>query len=462
MFKISDYNFTTEADDGKVLLYNTRTGAFVAISEDKKQAAYGLLENPASEADAELKKGFIDNGFIVKADFDELQQIKNRFTRFKNGKMSMVLTLLASEDCNFRCPYCFIYNRRGMGMKPWVYKAVLELIKKSIVPDFNLTIDWFGGEPTLERENILAFMGDINNLAKDCESMKFNSRMVTNGYLLTKEAFLAYLNSGVTFFQVTVDGTQHSHDKTRILKNGAGTFKRIWENLESIKTGVTDKHDFKMKIRVNFLEGQDKEVESLVDKFQSAFGGDSRFSIYFRPVYNIKTSREDISSINGSVYEADHGTSKQLDYHFLSAKKTGVLDNETQVISPVPNPISGWCAAERNNSWTVGADGLLFKCDTYVGDITKASGKLKEDGTMEAFGSSFEWDTSVYDAKTEKCMACGFLPVCQGGCSRGRARRLANGNCYFNERLIKKAMVETHRYYSNTGGKEAVKIVLQK
>lgn len=447
MTKTSKYNFTVEAEDGSLLLYNTRTGAFAAIEPDKKEAVLDLLRHTAAADKEGLASSLEQGGFLVPEEMNEIDQVKRRFNHFRTGTKSMTLTMLASENCNFRCPYCFIYDRRGMAMAPSVYEGVLQLIEKNITPGLNLTVNWFGGEPTLEYRNIILFMNRLNGLFARHPAAKFNSGMVTNGYLLTGGAFRDYLSSGIKKFQVTIDGVEESHNKTRVLRNGQGTFKRIWGNLKNIKENVKPEDDFKLLIRVNFLKGQDKQVSSLIDLFRETFKSDPRFTIYFRAVYNIQTSRDDISGINDSIYPPLAGVEKQLDYHLLSAEKTGSLHNNLQMAAPVPSPIPGWCAAQRANSWTVGADGLLFKCDTYSGDISKACGRLLPDGGMERFDVRHEWDENIYDRSGGKCVECRFLPVCQGGCPRGRAARLKQGICYFSEEIINKGMLATHAHH---------------
>ena len=446
--KASNYNFLTRSDDGFMLMYNTRTGAFIAVPEHAAATPRALLADPDAGTDAAARGTLLDAGFLVEDDFNERQQVEKRFRAFQNSK-GMSLTLFPSENCNFRCPYCFIYDRRGMAMEPWVYKAVLELIKRNIVPDFDLNINWFGGEPTLEKENMISFMGEVRQELQKHRVRRFTSAIYTNGYLLTKEAFADYLHAGISTFQVTLDGPEAAHNKTRSLKSGQGTFRKIWGNLESIKSGAAPEWKFKLRIRVNFLTGQDREIETLTEAFRAAFGTDPRFSIVFKPVFSATTSRDDVSVMESEIFSFEDGIAKQLDYQLASAKKTGVIDVRSLITSPVPDPIPGWCQAEQRNSWSVGADGLLFKCDTYSGDTSKASGRLREDGSIELNGRLHEWDTSVHDSAESKCAQCKFLPVCQGGCARKRAKRIAEGNCYFNEERISKAMAATHEYYQH-------------
>ncbi|MEK7721248.1 MAG: SPASM domain-containing protein, partial [Elusimicrobiota bacterium] len=279
--------------------------------------------------------------------------------------------------------------------------------------------------------------------------IKFSSGIYTNGYLLSAPAFLEYLDSGITFFQVTLDGNRETHDKVRSLRVGGGTFDIIWKNLCSIRQAAGADERFAFKIRVNFMKDQDAQIQELLEEYEKVFGSDPRFSIYFRAVSNMDTSRDDIRPIKGGIYGIEDGLSKQVDYYLNAANKLGKLDTRSRITAPVPDPIGGWCSAQKKNSWIIGADGLVFKCDTLIGDASTACGRLLENGTIESFNKTCAWDENIYDAKESKCLSCKFLPVCQGGCPRDRQNRLSAGKCYYTEATIEKAMKETHLYYKS-------------
>lgn len=448
MFKVSYYNFKTFSEDGTFLIYNTRTGAFLGFNDNKtKEEALKILSLNTVNSNSSVIEALYKHGFLINDGFNEIEQIKQRYIKFVNNSKELHLTLLPSENCNFRCPYCFIYDRRGISMKEKVYKSVLSLINKRIKDINHLMIEWFGGEPTLEKSNILKFMGEIKDVLKKYPEVKFSSTMYTNGYLLTPESFFEYFNSGITFFQVTLDGNKKSHDKLRFLQNGQGTFDTIWKNICDIKKLADKNVKFNFRIRVNFIKGQDEDMRELVENYKEVFGSDNRFSIYFRMVSDMETSRNDVKSIACEIYDTEEGFSKQMEYQFYMYYKLGKIETKTRMISPLPDPIGGWCHAQKKNSYIIGADGLVFKCDTLIGDKSTAYGKLMSDGTIESFNKIFEWDKSIYDSNNSKCISCKFLPICQGGCPRYRKDIILSESCYYTEGLIEKAMKETHLFY---------------
>jgi uncharacterized protein len=449
MIKPSKYNFQTRSEDGALLLYNARTGAFLAVRGEQALECETLLSGNTGKTSPAVAENLHKQGFLLDETINELEHVKKRFMDFTSNSKELRLTLLPSENCNFRCPYCFIYDRRGMSMKKEVYKAALAMVTGRLNSVQSLAINWFGGEPTLEKDNILAFMAEIRNLLRDRDDIKFSSGIYTNGYLLTGQAFLEYLRSGITFFQITLDGTEKTHDKVRSLRDGRGSFATIWKNLCEISKAAELGARFVFKVRVNFMKGQEEDIKRLTEDFKKVFGGDQRFSIYFRAVCSMETSRNDISPIANDIYGMEEGLAKQVAYYLDAANSLGSLDTKSRITAPIPDPIGGWCAAQKNNSWILGADGLVFKCDTLIGDASTAYGRLLENGAIESFNKTFAWDKDIYEDSNSRCISCKFLPVCQGGCPRDREARLAIGKCYYTEDTIAKAMVETHHFYIN-------------
>ena len=56
----------------------------------------------------------------------------------------MHLILMTTEQCNFRCTYCYQHFVKGK-MKPEVVKGVKELVNERAKTLSNLHISWFGG-----------------------------------------------------------------------------------------------------------------------------------------------------------------------------------------------------------------------------------------------------------------------------------------------------------------------------
>jgi uncharacterized protein len=227
------------------------------------------------------------------------------------------------------------------------------------------------------------------------------------------------------------------------LINGRGTFDVIWRNLLSIKEL---KDDFKILIRVNFLKKDQEECTRFMAMFRQAFGDDPRFRVYFYHVWNNQNKRNSVCNLAGELHSFEEGRLKAMEYDFGYSKSLELVRDKKFDVTSLPYPRNVFCGAQIANYWIVGADGLLFKCDTFVGNKDYACGKLNADGTVEEFSTTADWAQEVYRKDNERCLTCTLLPICQGGCIAFRKR--SGDGCFYTPKLIYSQMLNAHNFLS--------------
>jgi uncharacterized protein len=409
------------------------SGAFVAIDKESKQIIEAILARTYdySEADnyfADLAAG----GFIVPEESDEY---KITLAKFQDAIESdeLTITILPAESCNFRCAYCY-EKLRHIRMSSTTQDAILKFVENSSANVNSLHIAWYGGEPTLARLTIIESMRKIAHIA-NIRNIPFDGSMTTNGYLLKGEYFKGYFNSGIRFFQVTIDGLKEEHDKLRILRNGRGSFDAIWRNLQEIKK---INGDFLFRIRANFHGDNYQSMYKFIDLFADKFGDDGRFLLAFRPLYY--SSFVDNTLPLCSIMDGARLQNDLMSYTFNKLKR---MEN-IQVINPLPQPIGTWCPAQKINYFLIGADGALWKCDLAANYIEMKVGDLAGNGQAILNKEKIQkWiDSGIY-LSDSKCAKCKFLPICQGGCVYNRLK--GNPTCLFNEALIRESMQSRYR-----------------
>lgn len=85
-----------------------------------------------------------------------------------------------------------------------LYEAV-KLHFSEISGSKSLRLDWFGGEPLLYYEKMIAFCARMNQYCIE-NSVIFQHSITTNGYLLTKDKASRMIENGIHLFQITIDG----------------------------------------------------------------------------------------------------------------------------------------------------------------------------------------------------------------------------------------------------------------
>jgi uncharacterized protein len=400
----SRYTVRATAADGRLILWNTYNGAMVVLRSELKSSVEALLPKKSFAARSRgVVKYLHDRGFLIKEGTDEYRRIQIGFGRQQYRSDILELILLASEDCNFRCQYCYEDFVRGT-MQPWVRQGIKRLVEKRLDGLRALSISWFGGEP-------LYGMGAIEDLAPFFlstaaeRSLQLSCSMTTNGYLLSPEVADKLLAWNINKFQITLDGVPEDHDRNRPARDGGGTFWTIFENLRALH-GRPDR--FEVDLRVNFDRLNHPRLGELLSIVQRELGGDPRFRLRFRGIGQWGGPNDEQLSVCGTNEAARLAMDLREE-----ARRKGL--NVSDDIRDIKGMGAQVCYAARPYNFIVGASGKLMKCTI---DLDKHDrnvvGHLLEDGEMKLDLDKFaQWTEPAFE-RDDKCKKCVVLPVCQG------------------------------------------------
>lgn len=276
------------------------------------------------------------------------------------------LILFPTEQCNFRCTYCYEDFEIGR-MSPGVVRGVKALLDARIDSLTSLVVSWFGGEPLLAPDIIRSISEHIQSRAHD--ALDYQANITTNGYLLSAERFEELLDCGIGVFQISLDGYGDAHDRTRQRADGAGTFNRIWDNLKAIQR--SQRQDFSILLRVHFFPDNRADLEELARALNQQFRNDARFRIYFKDVGKL-----------GGPNDASFSTYTSAECRATKAQLDRLVQNKDQVYSlDAGRPYV--CYAAHANSIAIRADGSLAKCTVALNDSRNHLGRITEDGVLK-------------------------------------------------------------------------------
>jgi uncharacterized protein len=283
------------------------------------------------------------------------------------------LILMPTEQCNFRCVYC--YENFSIGrMAPWLIDALKTLIAARAPELKSLSLAWFGGEPLVARDIVMDLSKFSNQLA-DSHEIAFGGSVTTNGWFLTPEIVEELDSYGIREYQVSLDGPEEIHDASRPTVKGAGTFARIWQNLLSLKrTSVP----FLIKLRIHYRPSTLEAVLALGRTVLAELAGDdSRFEMNFKAVGHYGGPNDDQVDVFGDTPE-DRAAVQRLAELFTSA---GVRPSFGAGSSNRPL-LERICYAARANSFVIRADGRVGKCTVALSDERNTIGRITADGRI--------------------------------------------------------------------------------
>lgn len=398
MLKPSKFNYYTFNDSSDMLLLNTYSGRKIKLSPNLSERIMGYL-NGETEDNNPIVKFLSDRGVLVGKEVDEGLKVRNLFTQIQ-GQSTLVLTVLPTEQCNFRCIYCPESFKRQK-MSPDVQNAIIDYVRKNIHNYTGVQIMWFGGEPLMELDIISKLSQAIMQICKD-KNRKYLANITTNAYLLDLVTFRSLLRYNVLDYQITIDGLRESHNRQRPLGDGAPTYDVIINNLLQIKQNVkTGK--FRIMLRINVSQSMIAEIPQYIDWFKLNFGDDERFCLAVKMVGNYGGERvndisEELISKNGTE-----------DMFFGSMMASDLY--QCKLICGSSFRAGGMlCTACMRNSLLIDSEGNFRKCTcnldnnelNFFGNIL--------DGRIDKKSYDYiRWNEPYYE---KKCLDCFFQPVC--------------------------------------------------
>ena len=423
-FKNSKYNHAIKHNN-ELFIYNSVTGSIIELDNDDKyfRVVQNLKYNQVllRKEDIILLNNIMDdeffllekNGFLLPEFIDENNAFREKVDRIKNKKEKKI-TFLFTEDCNFRCNYCF-QEHLNKKMDKVLINDFIMLTKKIVEEeDINdVEITYYGGEPLLEQENVL-FAHITLNKVLGYKIKSFN--LITNGYLLTKK-FLSKLYESNSYevnkkftIQVTIDGIKNIHDKRRMLVDGKGTYNKIIDNI-NIATDY-----FLVVIRVNIDKLSIDYLHDLVREL--VFKVRNKNMVIISPDY-VSTSTLSNQNYEENVLTEDSTNSLKIDDFKKKLIKAGFkLSFNNNVPAeygnfPLGRPKYVYCPAVSGNQLVFSSEGNIFTCLEQVSNDSFKVGNVYETPVLSE--KHLMW-RNYNIADIAECNNCEFNLFCAGGC----------------------------------------------
>lgn len=388
----------------EVLLVNTLNGLLDVVDNKSMNTIERWREEEVIHCDSRdeeklyeqmRKRGYIVENVSVESSIREtlmnqlLDQNKNEKEKLKE------IALVLSYNCNFSCPYCYEALEECGNKKIITEEMVDKAVALSGGHLEHITL--FGGEPLLiSNRKIIEYITNIYD--------KFSYSVITNGY---------YLNEYIDIFkkidlrqvQVTIDGTKETHDLTRCLKNGKGTFTKIMNGVTRyLENGIP------IKIRMNMSEDNYVDCINHRDLLLEEYK-ESTDILSFEMATIFDTSGEKRSKINQELMQNDLKNTifkkKESINHYLSSSlpitKFFTLDKP---IKPIITP----CRAHTNSRF-YDPEGNVYSCILSVGKERFSIGKYYPE--VETKQNSI---INRNVSNIQQCSQCKYAFLCGGGC----------------------------------------------
>lgn len=398
--KKSYYNFLFQKEDGKSIIYNSRTGAMAELDEVHAEQLRDWTEQEIKEKNPAFAEALLQNGFAVADGISEQDMIQYDSLRARFGSRSLGLTITPTQDCNFRCRYCYENNIiQPVYMDEETQAALIAYVKKNLMPESRMTVCWYGGEPLMALSVISRLTQKMLELCEE-KHVEYVANIVTNGYLLTQETLEELLRCKIHQIQVTLDGSCETHNQRRPLAGGYETYDVIWNNLLALRAY---EKDILIDLRVNVDKSNYQVLTDVAEKIRR------NGMEHFVRVYPGKVVS------GGDCYQQDICFENR---EFALLEESFFKENRKHLPARYPKPRHNVCGADAAGFVVIDAEGFIYKCWMDIGNRAQSVGNIK---SGEWGNEALLYQYMLYEpVKDEACSRCKYLPVCLGGCPHER------------------------------------------
>ena len=366
---------------------------FLQIDDTQIQGWLDLKDNPDTYKDYKFADFLLSSRIIVKRQEDDLNIYLSDVLKNKYNSADVSLTILPTRGCNFGCIYCYERERPMVTMNEETEAAIVRFVQSNKQIK-RLNVTWYGGEPLIN-------FGSIERLSRAFLALgiEYAAKIVTNGYLLTKEKADLFAELSINDVQITFDGPESIHNERRPLLGGQPTYRTIMENLKYLLQVNPSVH---VDIRTNIDRRNMEMYAEFYDSFKSEISCD-RVNLYPGFVSDLLSS--ECVSPEHNISEGGYEAQFALDLF----DRYGI-----EIKSFLPRFRRHSCVGSKYFAFVIGPEGEIYKCWRMVGNPEQTLGNVRE-GIKNMAGFA-DYITGVDYTRDPKCLNCEFIALCGGGC----------------------------------------------
>lgn len=395
----SKYNILSKSEKYGYLLFNTMSLAFIRINEQDIDMWKKLRETPDSYTNFQNYDFLIKARILVDNQDDDLNVYLADVLKNRYNSSDMALTILPTRGCNFGCIYCYEQDRPNVLMNEQTEKAIVKFVCSNSNLK-RLSVVWYGGEPLLNFDSMVRLTKMFKQL-----NIEYSAKIVSNGYLLTKEKADLMKDLAIRNIQITLDGSEEIHNQRRFLLGGQPTYRKIMDNLKYL---LSINKEITIDIRTNIDRRNKDDYNKFYQDFKSEIN-DKRVTMYPGFVSDLLSS--ECVSPEFNISEGGYKAQFILDIF----DKYGI-----EIKSFLPKYRRHSCVASKYFAFVIGPEGELYKCWRMVGNQKEAIGNVN-DGSFDMVKFSKYLIGADYTLDS-KCLQCEFITLCGGGCPLVRMR----------------------------------------
>lgn len=398
-----------------VCLYNSVLLKKAYLKRNEWEPIESFYKDNSQVPQNDVTRKLYEEGFIVddKEDNRTWKIVEN--TKPKEV-MPEVMFLVLTEDCNFRCKYCFENeNPKKLYMSKKTAKKALDMFcAENNKNAEKREIYFYGGEPLLNHKTFDYSLGYIKELFETGKLKKPTIlNLITNGSLIDKRI---EQNIDMQRFNVAVslDGPKEIHNEARIYSGGKGTYDNVIRGINILKDNGVN-FGLSCTIGKHNVDSLDKIMEWFVTDVEAKSVG---FNILLHQTGGTNTMSAPIEKVTKKIIDA-----------FEIAREHGIYEDRIlrQVRAFSEEMFYPYDCGGCGRQIVYTPDDKIGPCLAFLGTKEYFVPVKNEKLEMNEKPIFREWLDRSTLTLTE-CKECENIGVCGGGCHYNAYRK--NGDIH--------------------------------
>jgi uncharacterized protein len=314
---------------------------------------------------------------------------------------SKVLTawLHVTNDCNLRCPYCYV-SKSSEGMDESTGReAVRAVIASAAAHGFRgVKLKYAGGEASLNRRLVASLHGLATKLTAD-HGLELWATLLSNGVALSSELVRTLKAEGIRVM-ISLDGIGDVHDSVRPLVSGRPSFRLVQRTIDQL---IEQSHPPHLSITIT-----GRNAGGLADVVRFALERQLTFSFNFFRDNDEAAGVADLQYDNQVMISCLREAFAVIEEMMPPRSVLGSVLDRGQMLSPRQQ-----CCGVGQDYVVIDHRGRVAQCHMEIGQVL---GDVRHDDPLLLVRDSAAPIRSIPVDEKEGCRECTWRYWCSGGC----------------------------------------------
>lgn len=387
---------------GYRLLFNPLGSGAVAVN-DLAYDLYRSFDRPVSLSDvrsarsgehgAEAAIGRLGQLYMIHPEGDPPS------LAFGSGQV-LTAWLHVTNDCNLRCPYCYV-DKSPEGMSESTgYAAVDAVIRSALTNGFPaVKLKYAGGEASLNHRLLVRMHARARSLAAQ-HGLQLYATLLSNGLMIPR-SLVETLQDERIRVMISLDGVGDVHDQLRLTTAGRPTFRLVERTIDQL---ITQRHAPHLSITIT-----GRNSGGVADAVRFALERDLTFSLNFFRDSDLTAAFPDLRYEEQAMISGLMSAFAVIEEFLPRWSVLGSVLDRGQLLQP------------RQRSCGVGQDyvvidqrGRVAKCHM---EIERTLGDVFSSDPLQLVQRDQATVQNLTVEEKEGCRGCTWRYWCSGGCA---------------------------------------------